>query len=228
MDAFGNTYTYTDPNSQASNNKLPEGNVTIGHCKVLEWDCTLPEQDPNSSTLTPIGTQTTVEGRPTFDVLAAGYPTPADYDAKQLGDLIGGKVKQNLDSGVFTNTCSLRLSRAFNEAGLLLPFAPGQGNSSSGGDGNWYYPRLSTFENYVQDYWGAPMVIAPSDYPKAISGQPGLLIFQVQFSDASGHGTLWNGQNTIDGSNYSSRSTQILFWPVRPPPPPPPPTPGHR
>jgi RHS repeat-associated protein len=53
MDAFGNTYTYTDPNSQASNsqasnNKLPEGNVTIGHCKVLEWDCTLSEQGPNS------------------------------------------------------------------------------------------------------------------------------------------------------------------------------------
>ena len=151
---------------------------------------------------------------PSYDKLAAGYPKPQDYDAKKLGALIGGKVQSNLDGGVFTNTCSLRLSAALNGAGVLLPRVAGSGNSSSGADGNWYYPRLSVMQNFLTSTWGVPTVISPADYPKAIAGQTGVLIFQVQFSDASGHGTLWNGQSTIDNSDYSSRASQILFWPV--------------
>ncbi len=63
-----------------------------------------------------------------------------------VGDLIGGKVKQNIDLWIkepllgFTNACAIRMSYALNYSGILIK--RGVWKTVSGTDKKWYIYRV--------------------------------------------------------------------------------------
>ena len=50
---------------------------------------------------------------------------------KEVGELIGGKVKLNIDAGTFVNACPIRMSYVLNKTGIVIPRGAGYAVSSS-------------------------------------------------------------------------------------------------
>lgn len=55
---------------------------------------------------------------PKWSLLKVNFPA---FDAATVARLVGGKVQVNFDSGVFTNFCCIRVSRALNLSGQPVP-----------------------------------------------------------------------------------------------------------
>lgn len=144
---------------------------------------------------------------PLFSDLEKNYPKyGADYQGggisnEQFGNIVGGRVEQNIDAGIFTNTCACRVSHSLNLAGAKIPHIQGQ-TSSNEDKTTWYIFRVTQLEKYLTDTYGPPNVIS-SDINN-FTGYKGIIIFDTEglWSDATGHGTLWDGSNRL-GGNYS-------------------------
>src|SRR3954451_8577242 len=68
---------------------------------------------------------------------------------------IGGQV----DNAQFGNTCTLRLSEAFNESGQPIPHGlPGLA-SVKGGDDRFYALRVAEFKRYMLQTYGEPDLV---------------------------------------------------------------------
>ena len=80
---------------------------------------------------------------PAFGLLWANYPT--DHDPEAVKRMIGGRV--NLPW--LTNTCTIRLSYAFNRAGSPIPKRHPSLSTVEGGDGHWYAFRVREFKRYL-------------------------------------------------------------------------------
>jgi type VI secretion system (T6SS) effector Tae4 (amidase) len=53
-----------------------------------------------------------------------------------------------------------------------------------------------------------------------LAGKSGILLFQVPYAiwhDATGHLSLWNGSDLVNGNNDddSDKATGVLFWPIQ-------------
>jgi RHS repeat-associated protein len=143
------------------------------------------------------------------------YPTDASGDQTSIWDLIGGKVLWNHQNNPdqFSNSCAVRLSYSLNYGGITIPFASGQ--TISGNDKNWYYYRITSMQKYLNSVVGTPTAYRPSTWQQQLAGQTGIVLFNVPWGDASGHLDLFDGNTTVDGKDYSSEATQVLFWPVK-------------
>lgn len=166
---------------------------------------------------------------PNFSALWKNYPTPANYPTAvdppgktSVWDLVGGKVAQNGNNKTFSNSCAIRLSYALNQSGCEIPYA--KGKTVSGDDGNWYFFRLADLSAFLQSQWGAPQTLGTDNWKSALANQTGIIAYQVQWADATGHLSLWNGQTNVDGpahdySNPATRNnapfTGMLFWPLK-------------
>ena len=64
------------------------------------------------------------------------------YLNDKIWNAVGRKVKQNHDSNptAFANSCTISMSKAFNDAGYGIPYMKYQ--TISGADGNWYLIRI--------------------------------------------------------------------------------------
>ncbi|WP_188112313.1 T6SS effector amidase Tae4 family protein [Aquimarina sp. RZ0] len=145
---------------------------------------------------------------PSFSDLESNYPkygrlpdgTPWGVSNEQFGNTVGGRVEQNIDGGIFNNTCACRVSHSLNLSGANIPYIQGQ-TSSNAGKTAWYIFRVTQLEKHLTATYGPPNVIS-SDISN-FSGYKGVIIFDTGglWSDASGHGTLWNGSDRL-GGNY--------------------------
>jgi hypothetical protein len=115
----------------------------------------------------------------------------------------------------------VRLSYALNNSGCKIPYV--KGKTVSGADGDWYFYRLADLAAFLQSQWGPPEALSPDAWKTALAGQSGIVLYQIQWADATGHASLWNGQTNVDGprydySNPATRSNApfsgILFWPL--------------
>ncbi|HMW73224.1 MAG TPA: T6SS effector amidase Tae4 family protein, partial [Cellvibrionaceae bacterium] len=70
-------------------------------------------------------------------------------DVKSVGDKIGGKVKFNIDNGIFTNACPIRMSYVLNYSGTSIPKPGGKYNVVSGGDAKWYMYRVAEMMTFL-------------------------------------------------------------------------------
>ena len=84
----------------------------------------------------------------TYSDLSSHFNDVKDLTIKELGDKIGGKVKQNIDGGFFTNTCAIRMSYALNYAGLEIENSDDI-SVSSGSDKKWYIYRVKDLKNLL-------------------------------------------------------------------------------
>lgn len=144
---------------------------------------------------------------PAWQRLSTHYPA---HEAGVVAGMIGGKVKLNYDSRVFTNFCAIRVSRALNLSGHQIPYIKDQ--TSSGSDGRWYIFRVRTLIKHLEAQYGKPDIIQPAAHKTALKSRRGIIIFEVNvWTDASGHADLWDSQRCL-WKGYADVASKILFW----------------
>lgn len=154
--------------------------------------------------------------RPKFLTLWGNFKTIyADGKVISVGNKIGGKVKQNIDLGIkdatlgFTNACALRMSYALNYSGIGI--TRGSWQTVSGGDMKWYIFRVKDIIKFLNSSFGKPDKTIKSPKPQDFSKMQGIIIFNVNWSDATGHVTLWDGSICSDHC-YFPEAKEASIW----------------
>ncbi len=139
---------------------------------------------------------------PSFDLLWAKYPNGAPEAVKAM---IGGKA----NAAWITNTCTIRISYAFNKAGSPIPGGfPGL-NTVRGADGMHYAYRVAEFHRFMESRFGKPPVVGGR---KQVEGKKGVICFEVHgWSDASGHFDLWDGAAAAH-AEYFDKASKVFLW----------------
>lgn len=147
--------------------------------------------------------------RALYDNYAGDEESSEDFRAR-----IGGEV----DNAQLTNTCVLRTSEAFNLAGHAIPRGRAGLYTVRGADKRNYAARVAEFRKYMINVFGQPDVVRtpPKGRPigvdtKDFVGLRGVLCFEVSFSDATGHFTLWDGSRAVHG-DYFNRAFRVSLW----------------
>lgn len=148
--------------------------------------------------------------RPSFSTLWASFQ-PVNTTVERVGAIIGGRVNDNIQAGIFTNACAIRVSYALNHAGH--PIVRGAWKTSSGADGRWHVYRVADLVDYLTSRFGPPDLKVSAPNAAALANVSGILVFLTgnRWSDASGHATLWNGSSCADRCYYPE-SAEALLW----------------
>ena len=147
---------------------------------------------------------------PSFSVLRQHYP---DQDPDTVKKTIGGRV----DADWITNTCAIRMSRALNYSGIAIPHGVPNLHVISGADGKWYSYRMRELQHWLGTAFG-PADLVETDHLKRsdFAGVSGIIAFDIQFDDASGHVDLWDGASyihqTSDARDYFTLATKVQLW----------------
>jgi hypothetical protein len=104
--------------------------------------------------------------RPSFDALVKAYPSPLDRGPGAVKRLIGGAVDdtkarpdQQWLGGESGDTCTLRMSRAFNRTSVRIPaHFPGL-RTVKGGDGLNYAFALQELHAWLKRPFGPPDIL---------------------------------------------------------------------
>jgi hypothetical protein len=94
----------------------------------------------------------------------------------------------------------------------------------AGANGDWYFFRVADLSQFLENEWGSPDAYDPNDWKNKLAGQTGVIRYQIQWADATGHLSLWNGATNVDGPSYdySNPATRgnapfngMQFWPLK-------------
>ena len=163
---------------------------------------------------------------PSFDALVAVYPhreTPAEIKQK-----IGGAIDdthapagpQQWLGGPEGDTCTIRMSRAFNYAGAIIPKVTPHLVTVAGGDHKRYGFRAREFDAWLRHNYGAPDIeVKGKPVPRdRFRGKKGLISFDILFGvdpithqRATGHVDLWDGVTFYDEIAGISRPNRDFF-----------------
>jgi hypothetical protein len=150
---------------------------------------------------------------PRYDDLASHYAGDEE-SSEDFRARIGGAV----DNDDFANTCTLRLSEAFNGAGQTVPSSSAGLLTVLGGDKRHYAIRVAEFKRFLTNRYGpADIVRRPPAAQKfgvprdAFYHRRGVICFEVPFGDATGHFTLWDGNASVHG-DYFDRAVRVSLW----------------
>jgi hypothetical protein len=157
---------------------------------------------------------------PDFDKLWGAYP---NGEADEVKALIGGGVNE----AWITNTCTIRLSRAFNYAGREWRIPKGHAfadqsampkvlNTVRGADGLRYAFRVREFLKYLKEKFGKPQIrvfkARGEGMPEQFAGRRGIAVFNdCGWSDATGHVDLWN-KDQIAHPAYWEEAKEVYLW----------------
>ncbi|WP_186301642.1 type VI secretion system amidase effector protein Tae4 [Denitromonas halophila] len=154
--------------------------------------------------------------RPTFSAMWANFSTIyGDGKVTTVGAKIGGKVAENIDIGVkdpnlgFTNACALRMSYSLNYSGTSI--TRGTWKTVSGADKKWYIYRVRDLIQFLTETLGRPDKVVRNPKLNDFNGEKGILVFDVNWSDATGHATLWNGSTCSDHC-YFPVAAEASIW----------------
>ena len=153
------------------------------------------------------------------------YPDGVIKSLAKVGDKIGGAIKRNFDLGIqdirnsrggfpnnptgFTNGCATRMSYCLNYSGL--PVSKIDGQTVTGADHKNYIFRVRQMVSFISDQLGKPDISkGPAATRSDFSGKKGIIAFGVPFADASGHVTLWDGQQAADEDYFDANSRHNL------------------
>lgn len=171
--------------------------------------------------------------RPNWSSFQSLYWT---YDKKSSQDVLKLIHKEWATTPAYANTCSMRLSQALNDYGLPIKKAantiPGVQTEFSYQTKQRYIIRVNAARSYLLNQWGPPDVnlykkngdqFDPASHT-GFKNKPGVIIFEIGFSDASGHVDLWTGTNFThelpggwdgegtDPKEYWKKATNIMLW----------------
>lgn len=183
--------------------------------------------------------------RPKFENLWESYKE-VNKIASEVYKIIGGNVYENyihgqkIGSNAFENACALRMSRAFNYGNFKIPSGvsiipnPNDISRWRGKDGFAYIFRVNDIIKFIELSFKKP------EYKIKTNGvnkrneivnvnKKGIIIFKVKnWSNASGHVTLLDGNSCADGHSYFTHNliegipkdkqpitTEILLWELK-------------
>lgn len=160
--------------------------------------------------------------RPNFHQ-AWTYFSQVNKPVDEVGDVIGGKVKSNIDipdgnSAKWTNACPIRMSYVLNRTGF--PIQRGVAPVGSGGDKMWYIFRVNDMLSYLYAIFGAPDIeIIGTPQLSGFKDMQGILLVTGSgWSDARGHITLWNGMICSDRCHLTAdengpfKPSKAVLW----------------
>ena len=120
---------------------------------------------------------------------------------KQVGEIIGGHVKINIDLGAqggFKNACPIRMSYVLNRTGFMIPKNP-RYKMVSGADGHQYIYRVADLRAYLEQIFGNPDKTVRFPKEADFATMKGLILIQGSgWDNAGGHTTLWDGTRCAD------------------------------
>lgn len=167
-------------------------------------------------------------GLPGWDAANSAYVRISD--PQLFKRFVGGHVDDTHGGDEWlTDTCTLRLSRAFNYAGRPIPQnAPGL-RTVHGRDKLNYAYAVKEFREWTRARFGPPNieVAGPPVSRQQFAGYHGLIIFDIKFGNnpgmnwgATGHADLWDGTTFYDelwGISTPSRdfftlASRISLW----------------
>jgi len=138
--------------------------------------------------------------KPDFQKLWREFPDHATYPTlKDLYTALGGAAEKNIYAPGFRpdgNTCASRVSVAFNRAGAPIDraLARSVGARTLGtADGSRIIFRVAELRKYLFQALGKPALDNTSPYDDAFRGHQGIIVFSVNWPNATGHVALWNG-----------------------------------
>jgi hypothetical protein len=139
-----------------------------------------------------------------------------DGNTASVGKKIGGKVQQNIETGLshtdagFKNACAIRMSYSLNYSGVQV--GTGEWATVSGADKKLYIYRVKDLLKYLQTNFGEADKTVNSPKPIDFEGMKGILVFNVSgWSNASGHATLWDGRTCSDHCHFPI-SREASIW----------------
>jgi len=159
---------------------------------------------------------------------ASLWPKYPGGEAAEAKARIGGAV----NAAWITNTCTIRISRAFNLAGDPIPknfrLTDGSGKPMavvSGADKSWHAIRVKEFNQYMRKTYGPPTLSHQftdasgkptdgGDIPESFLKKSGVIMFEVKiWSDATGHFDLWDGDREMCGHEcYYNKARSVHLW----------------
>jgi len=140
---------------------------------------------------------------PSFDKMWSTYPTGTSDEVKRK---IGGGVNGDW----VDNTCVIRVSHSFNEAGAPIPNNYPGLTTTFGANRKRYAFRVTEFKRYLERVYSPADVRGTSR--SAVQGCQGITMFDVQgWDDATGHFDFWNGTKCV-GSEYFVEASAIYLW----------------
>lgn len=144
---------------------------------------------------------------PPFHSLWENYPEGSSDEVKKE---IGGKV----DAGWIKNTCTIRLSHAFNYSGHPIPRDYPGLHTVTGKDGMFYAFRVREMRKYLEATFGPPRLHASgSESFMAVSNKRGIIMFDVRgWNDASGHFDVWNGKKARHKGYFADAHAVLMWW----------------
>ena len=157
---------------------------------------------------------------PPFPVLLKNYPNLRNSEVVKRS--IGGNVAKTIGNPQFDNTCTIRISKDLNYAGVPVPGSyPGLA-TMRGGDGFHYAFRVSEMRRWLTSMFGPPDidVKGPPVSREPFKSAKGIICFDIHFSDATGHLDLWDGQTFFDevyklsysGHDFFDMARRVSLW----------------
>ncbi|MCC6492600.1 MAG: type VI secretion system amidase effector protein Tae4 [Pirellulales bacterium] len=155
--------------------------------------------------------------KPTWLQFWNAYPDYRTYpDSAAVKKEIGGGV----DAAYITNTCAIRLSRGLNESGVPIPGNFAGLAKVKGADGKYYALRVAEMRKWLPQALGNPdfdLTKKKGDaFDKSkIAAMKGIIAFDIQFSDATGHLDAWDGtsfSSEYKVDDYWTPATRITLW----------------
>lgn len=134
---------------------------------------------------------------PKFEHLEPNYPVTSDFKS------VLREINPALENEpAYQNTCVMRVSKSLNYcAGHEIPKRTGL-LTVKGVDGKRYAVRVKEMKNYLHLRYAPPTVLQASSTgiidKSALASKQGLIAFDVVgWGDASGHFTLWDGEELL-------------------------------
>lgn len=150
-----------------------------------------------------------------YNDLSSFFAQVKDKSAEDVCEFIGGKVQENN----FKNCCAVRMSYAFNKAGIKIPYIENEtvsGAKKNENDKNepkvWYIFRVRVFKNFLENKKYTKYSTNEKSL-KSFKGKKGVIVFDVNFKDATGHIDLFNG-SSVEGSDYTNKANNITLYEI--------------
>jgi hypothetical protein len=206
------------------------GSSTNGPASVdLEPNLSLTNNDPDIAWWTDNSTTFPPQTLPCWQQMYTNYPKSAtgdDLPGPQVYGLVGGQVYSmyNSNPAAFQNACALRVSRALNHSGVVIPSIANQ--TYSGSDGKYYFLSSAKLFNWMRKTFGAGSIVMTqsqggangSNFQSALNGHQGIYIMQAALPasfGALGHASLFNGTSCVGGHCYFNAEggvAQVRLW----------------
>ena len=148
-----------------------------------------------------------------FSELRSAYPI---MGKAELFSELGGEWPGLVDNPSYQNTCAIRMSVALAANGYKIS---GKYKEAVSGSGQALILRVKTMHSLVtsifgQSSWGMSKNPGTKISPDDLPARSGIICFQANWSDATGHFDLWDGAGFVGSGSVDAISDgfSIEIW----------------